>query len=199
MIETMVEARSGRIHLPSLTLTTCAWEGHLESQVQRGRGHLSCFAAPSGYAEDACGSSSPGSLAALAVAGSKYSWASLSLRGRGRRELTQSVSLALWTPAEKPSQIVLFCDRNYYLWVSLSACGSEGSLGHLSFLSFLEMLQNKKKKKKKIDCCCCLQSSLKKNCLPSNLFPWVWLPGRLSNLVVPIFGSLFSVRSHKAS
>lgn len=69
-------------------------------------------------------------------------------------ESSHSVSLTLRTPAEKPSQTVLFCDRNYYL-VSLSRCLWQwGFFRPPLFLKFLGDAAKQEEEKK--DCCCCL-------------------------------------------
>lgn len=148
MIETTGEARSRWIHLLSLMLTMCVWEGHLESQAQQGQGHLSWFVITSGHTEDTCGISSLWSLAAVAVAAE---WVfmnfSASQRQTQARVHTERVRLTLTLPAGEPSRTVVLWQKLLSLCLFLSACGSEGSLGHLSFLSFLEVLQNERKKK----------------------------------------------------
>lgn len=58
----------------------------------------------------------PVASGAVAVPGT---WVCMSIREQAGAH-TECVSFTFITPAEKPSQTVLFCDRNYYLRISFS-------------------------------------------------------------------------------
>lgn len=129
-------------------------------------------------------------------AGKSVWWARLHFRGRGQQELTQSVLASLLTSCRKAILAVLFSDRNHYLPVSFSVSVAARVLPATSFSEVswrrckIRTKQNSTKK------AWLLRAEWFRDGLPPNLFPCVWLPEILPNPWVPIFSSLFSVRSH---
>lgn len=98
-------------------LTIGTWEGYLQIADQPVQGHVCSLFFPVStlkrhVASPLCG------VGSCSGCWKQYSWASLWQRQQWSSH--RALASLFITPAEKPSQAVLLCDRNHYLCVSLA-------------------------------------------------------------------------------